>query len=46
MNSDFGKYDVPRTLQKLIDLESVLGDSESFYHGFSFYLSFDALQIF
>ncbi|WP_054710534.1 hypothetical protein [Bacillus sp. JCM 19041] len=46
MNSNFGKYDVPHTLQKLIDLESVLGDSEQFYHGLHFYLSFEQCRYF
>lgn len=39
MQLNFGKYDVPPTLQTLMDLEKELGDSEQFYDGLHFYLS-------
>lgn len=46
MRSNFGKYDVPPTLQKLIDLQKDLVDSEQFYLGFNFYLSLDDFRYF
>lgn len=41
MGYNFGKYDVPPTLQKLIDLHNILGDEEQFYLGLNFYLSLE-----
>ncbi|RTQ92918.1 hypothetical protein [Lysinibacillus telephonicus] len=46
MGSNFGKYDVPPTLQRLIDLQNVLGDSEKFYLGLNFYLSLENFRYF
>ncbi|MBS4218371.1 hypothetical protein KHA96_08610 [Bacillus sp. FJAT-49711] len=46
MNSNFGKYDIPPTLQKLIDLQTILSDREQFYHGFNFYLSLGNFRYF
>ncbi|WP_336989781.1 hypothetical protein ABXS71_22235 [Bacillus infantis] len=46
MNSNFGKYDVPQTLKKLIQFENTLNDSEQFYHCFHFYLSNDGDRYF
>ncbi|RFU70402.1 hypothetical protein D0469_07375 [Peribacillus saganii] len=39
MRSNFGKYDVPPTLQRLIDLQHVLVDPELVYLGLNFYPS-------
>lgn len=41
MGANFGKYDIPPTLQRLIDLQNVLGDDEQFYLGLNFYLSLE-----
>lgn len=46
MDNNFGKYDVPRTLQKLIDLQNILGDPEQFYLGLNFYLSLENFRYF
>lgn len=42
MNSNFGDYKIPTTLQSLIELQNVLADSEKFYHGFNFYLTLES----
>lgn len=41
MSVNFGKYDVPPTLQTLISLQNVLGDDEQFYLCLNFYLSLE-----
>ncbi|MCM3164294.1 hypothetical protein [Metabacillus litoralis] len=41
MSNNFGKYYVPPTLQKLIELQNELGDPEQFYLGLNFYLSLE-----
>lgn len=41
MRSNFGKYDVPPTLQTLIELEKSIRDSEQFYYGLKFYITLD-----
>ena len=46
MQINFGKYDVPQTLQTLIELEKELGDSEHFYDGLHFYLSLTDFRYF
>lgn len=46
MGSNFGKYDVPPTLQRLIDLQNILGDPEQFYLGLNFYLSLEDFRYF
>ncbi|MGG0669377.1 hypothetical protein ABE073_12675 [Lederbergia citrisecunda] len=46
MGSNFGKYDRPPTLQRLIDLQNVLGDDEQFYLGLKFYLSLEDFRYF
>ncbi|KMY54353.1 hypothetical protein AC623_10780 [Bacillus sp. FJAT-27231] len=46
MDSNFGKYDVPPTLQRLIDLQNALGDLEQFYLGLNFYLSLENFRYF
>lgn len=46
MGSNFGKYDVPPTLQRLIDLQNDLGDPEQFYLGLNFYLSLENFRYF
>jgi hypothetical protein len=46
MNSNFGKYDVPATLEKLIQFESMLDDPEQFYLCFQFYLSMEGDRYF
>ena len=46
MERNFGKYDVPPTLQILIDLEEALGEREHFYYGFNFYLSMTNFRYF
>lgn len=46
MRSNFGKYDVPPTLQKLIDLQNVLEDPEQFYLGLDFYLALENYRYF
>lgn len=39
MISNFGKYVIPPTLQRLIDLRNILEEDEQFYRGLNFYLS-------
>jgi hypothetical protein len=46
VGSNFGKYDVPPTLQRLIDLQNVLGDTEQFYLVLNFYLSLENFRYF
>lgn len=46
MQRNFGKYDVPPTLQTLIDLEKELGEREHFYNGLHFYLSLTDFRYF
>jgi len=46
MNNNFGKYNVPPTLQRLIDLQNVLVDPEQFYLGLNFYLSLKGFRYF
>lgn len=46
MDINFGKYAVPHTLQKLIDLQEEIGDTEHFYLGFNFYLTLDNFRYF
>lgn len=46
MRINFGKYEVPPTLQKIIDLQHDLGDPEQFYFGFNFYLSLEKFRYF
>jgi hypothetical protein len=46
MGFNFAKYDVPPTLQRLIDLQNVLGDPEQFYLGLNFYLSLENFRYF
>ncbi|WP_043933803.1 hypothetical protein [Bacillus sp. EB01] len=46
MGINFGKYEVPPTLQRLIDLQNVLGDPEQFYLGLNFYLSLENFRYF
>lgn len=46
MDINFGKYEVPPTLQRLIDLQNVLGDPEQFYLGLNFYLSLENFRYF
>ncbi|MEW5591969.1 hypothetical protein ABGT24_00140 [Peribacillus frigoritolerans] len=46
MDSNFGKYVVPTTLQRLIDLQNDLGDTEDFFLGLDFYLSLENLRYF
>lgn len=46
MNSNFGKYNVPHTLQRLTDLQDALGDPELFLLGFNFYLSLENSRYF
>ena len=46
MERNFGKYDVPPTLQILIDLEKTLGEEEHFFYGFNFYLSLSNFRYF
>lgn len=46
MKRNFGKYDVPPTLQILIDLEKELRESELFYEGLHFYLSLTDFRYF
>jgi len=41
MNTNFGKYEVPATLQRLVELEKLLSDPEQFYLGLHFYLSLE-----
>ncbi|RKD21065.1 hypothetical protein BEP19_15415 [Ammoniphilus oxalaticus] len=38
MRKKFGNYGIPHTLQRLIDLQNILGDPEQFYLGLNFYL--------
>lgn len=46
MGSNFGKYDRPPTLQRLMDLQDVLEDPEHFYLGLNFYLSLEGFRYF
>ncbi|MBS4176938.1 hypothetical protein [Lederbergia citrea] len=46
MNINFGKYEGPPILKKLIELQNVLGDPEQFYLGFNFYLSLENFRYF
>ncbi|MGN7941427.1 MULTISPECIES: hypothetical protein [Bacillaceae] len=46
MDSNFGKYVVPPTLQRLIDLQNDLGDTEDFFKGLDFYLSLENFRYF
>jgi len=46
LDSNFGKYVVPPTLQRLIDLENDLGDTEDFFMGLDFYLSLENFRYF
>ncbi|MCM3636985.1 hypothetical protein M3152_04565 [Sporosarcina luteola] len=46
MGSNFGKYDIPPTLHRLIDLQNVLADNEQFYLGLNFYLSLEDFRYF
>jgi hypothetical protein len=46
MDINFGKYDVPPTLQRLIDLQKVLGDPNQFYQGLKFYLILENFRYF
>ena len=46
MSVNFGKYDVPPTLQTLISLQNVLGDDEQFYLCLNFYLSLEDFRYF
>lgn len=46
MNSNFGKYNVPPTLQKLMELQYSLSDPEQFYLGLNFYLSLENFRYF
>ncbi|MDN4494478.1 hypothetical protein [Ureibacillus aquaedulcis] len=46
MKNNFGKYEVPPTLQRLIDLQDILGDPEQFYLGLNFYISLEDYRYF
>ncbi|MEG0438976.1 MAG: hypothetical protein RR587_07025 [Solibacillus sp.] len=46
MRINFGKYDIPATLQTLIDLANELGDDEQFSLCFNFYLSLENFRYF
>lgn len=46
MQRNFGKYDIPASLQKLMELEKELGDYESFYNGLHFYISLSDFRYF
>ncbi|WP_409274604.1 hypothetical protein V1499_06020 [Neobacillus sp. SCS-31] len=46
MGINFGKYDIPPTLQRLMDLQNDLGDPEQFYLGLNFYLSLENFRYF
>ncbi|MEK4425662.1 hypothetical protein [Solibacillus sp. FSL K6-1523] len=46
MRVNFGKYDIPSTLQTLIDLANELGDDEQFYLCHNFYLSLENFRYF
>jgi len=46
MKRNFGKYDVPPTLQTLIDLEKELGEHEHFFDGLHFYLALTDFRYF
>lgn len=46
MRINFGKYHVPPTLQKLIDLHEELDDAEQFYRGLHFYLALGGFRYF
>ena len=48
MNDNFGKYEIPPTLQGLIDLKNLLGDTHvsivgDFFFGFKFLLAIEQL---
>lgn len=38
MRVNFGKYEIPPTLRKLMEFKDELGDAERFYQGLHFYL--------
>ncbi|MCI3919177.1 hypothetical protein MO973_02885 [Paenibacillus sp. TRM 82003] len=46
MRTNFGKYVVPPTLQKLIDIQKDMGDTGHFYLGFDFFLSLEDFRYF
>lgn len=46
MRVNFGKYNIPPTLQTLIDLANELGDDEQFYLCLNFYLSLENFRYF
>lgn len=46
MGNNFGKYYLPPTLRRLIDLQKVLDDPEQFYIGLNFYLSLENFRYF
>lgn len=46
MHNNFGKYNIPPTLQKLIDLQNVFVDPEQVYLGLNFYLSLEKFSYF
>ncbi|MFJ7735066.1 hypothetical protein ACIQ2D_01890 [Lysinibacillus sp. NPDC097287] len=46
MHTNFGKCNIPPTLQKLIDLQNVLVDPEQMYLGLNFYLSLEDFRYF
>lgn len=46
MKTNFGKYEVPKTLQTLMNLEKELEDREQFFDGLGFYLSLTNFRYF
>ncbi|MFJ7755923.1 hypothetical protein ACQKGI_22040 [Peribacillus muralis] len=46
MDSNLGKYGVPPTLQRLINLQNDLGDTRDFFRGLDFHLSLENLRYF
>lgn len=51
MNYNFGKYEIPPTLQSLIDLDNTLGDNGvsllgDFFLGLNFYLTLEKFRYF
>lgn len=46
MNVNFGKYDIPPTLQRVMLLQEELDDQGHFYLGMNFYLSLDNFRYF
>ncbi len=46
MNKNFGKYNIPLTLQKIINFQNVLADPEQVYLGLHFYLSLENFRYF